>query len=92
MKNCREIFLAKDAGMVSYPGLPGHIKTGCTTSPAYKSRYCKNHQTRVCEAVIHQGMYTYAYVYTVDPQLSDLRSSVTSKDIQKFLKQVMSNC
>ena len=58
MKYCREICFAKDAGMVSYPGLPGQIKTGCTASPAYKSRYCKNHQTRVCQTAIHQGVQT----------------------------------
>ena len=50
MKNRRDICFAKDAGSISYPGLPGHIKTGCVASPAYKSRYCQNHQARSCEA------------------------------------------
>jgi len=49
MKNRRDICFAKDAGTVSYPGLPGHIKTGCIASPAYKSRYCKDHQPRSCK-------------------------------------------
>ena len=25
--------MAKDAGYISYPGLPGQIKTGCMASP-----------------------------------------------------------
>ena len=38
--NRRDICLAKDAGSISYPGLPGYIKTGCMASPAFKSRFC----------------------------------------------------
>ena len=48
MKNQREVCLAKDAGYVSYPGLPGRIKTGCMASPAFKSRFCPNHTIRLC--------------------------------------------
>ena len=33
MKNQREVCLAKDAGYITYPGLPGRIKTGCMASP-----------------------------------------------------------
>ena len=49
MKNRRDVCLAKDVGCISYPGLSGHIKTGCTASPAYKSRYCQQHQPRSCK-------------------------------------------
>ena len=48
MKNHRDICSAKDAGSIQYPGLPGHIKTGCMASPSYKSRYCSNHDVRSC--------------------------------------------
>ena len=43
-KNCRDICRAKDAGWIQYEGLPGHIKTGCTSSP------CEDHEVRSAEA------------------------------------------
>lgn len=49
-KNRRDICSAKDAGYLTYPGLPGHIKTGCTLSPAFKSRFCSQHTTRACSS------------------------------------------
>ena len=55
MKNHRDICLAKDAGYISYPGLPGHIKTGCTASLAYKSRYCQQHEARSCKIPTSKG-------------------------------------
>jgi hypothetical protein len=48
MKNRRDICYAKDAGYVRYPGLDGHIKTGCMMSPAYKSYFCEKHKDRSC--------------------------------------------
>lgn len=48
MKNRRDICFAKDAGSIQYDGLPGHIKTGCMASPAFKSRFCHQHTTRSC--------------------------------------------
>lgn len=48
MKNRRDICSAKEAGSIQYPGLPGHIKTGCMASPRFKSRYCSNHDERSC--------------------------------------------
>ena len=47
MKNRRDVCLAKDAGFIQYPGLPGRIKTGCMATPAFKSRYCTQHTVRV---------------------------------------------
>lgn len=35
--------MAKDAGVTRYGGLTGTVKTGCPNTPAYKSRYCKDH-------------------------------------------------
>ena len=35
--------MAKDVGYIEFPGLEGHIKTGCTSSPQLKSRYCQKH-------------------------------------------------
>ncbi len=55
MKNRRAVCLAKDAGFIEYPGLPGHIKTGCMSSPQFKSRYCKQHVTRACCGESGQG-------------------------------------
>ena len=48
MKNRRDVCMAKDAGCIQYPGLPGHIKSGCTASPQFKSRYCQEHDNRSC--------------------------------------------
>ena len=45
-KNRRDVCLAKDAGSINYSGLPGHIKTGCTASPSFKSRFCRRHSVR----------------------------------------------
>lgn len=47
MKNRRDVCMAKDAGCIQYPGIPGHIKSGCTASPQYKSRFCQEHTSRV---------------------------------------------
>ena len=49
-KNRRDICGAQDAGWVQNKGLPGHIKTGCTSSPAYKSHFCEDHKVRSAEA------------------------------------------
>ena len=51
MKNRRDICLARDAGAISYPGLPGHIKTGCVASPApFYTSY-----VRVATSLIHEN-------------------------------------
>ena len=43
-----------DAGCISYPGLPGHVKSGRISTPSFKSRYCK--QPRDCELVCKPGI------------------------------------
>ena len=58
MKNCRDICYAKDAGNIIYPGLPGCVKTGCTASPAFKSRFCTQHSPRSCSTSYDEGKYT----------------------------------
>ena len=40
--------MARDAGYISYEGLPGSIRTGCINSPAYNSRFCEDHAEFVC--------------------------------------------
>ena len=49
MKNRRDVCYAKDAGFIQFDGLPGLIKTGCTSTPAFKSHYCSHHINQVCE-------------------------------------------
>lgn len=44
--------MAKDSGFISYDGLPGSIHTGCIKTPAYKSRFCKDHEECVCNLPI----------------------------------------
>ena len=46
MKNRRDVCMAKDAGCIQYPGLPGHIRSGCTASPQFKSRFCQEHTSQ----------------------------------------------
>ena len=48
MKNHRDVCMARDAGFITFEGLPGHIKTGCLLTPGHKSRYCPVHTPRVC--------------------------------------------
>ena len=48
MKNRRDVCYAKDAGFIQFDGLSGLIKTGCSATPAYKSRYCSNHANHSC--------------------------------------------
>ena len=49
LKNRRDICGAKDAGWIQYPGLAGRIKTGCVSSPSFRSRYCEEHKIRCVE-------------------------------------------
>lgn len=42
----RSVCMATDAGSIEYPSLPGSIKTGCTRSPKFKSRFCEQHEPR----------------------------------------------
>ena len=38
--------MATEAGCIEYSSLPGSIKSGCTNSPKYKSRFCEQHLPR----------------------------------------------
>ena len=53
MKNRRDVCYAKDAGFIQFDGLPGLIKTGCTSTPAFKSHYCSHHGNPICPTVDH---------------------------------------
>ena len=48
-ENRRDVCYAKDAGFIQFDGLPGLIKTGCTSTPAFKSHYCSHNIHQVCE-------------------------------------------
>ena len=48
MKNRWDVCMAKNVGCIEYPGLPGHIKSGCTSTLRYKSRYCQEHEIHAC--------------------------------------------
>ena len=71
MKNRRDICSTKDAGWISYPGLPGPILTGCMASPAFKSRFCQEHQVWTCESNKSEeetGMYKVLQQFAVTLQ------------------------
>ena len=40
--------MAKYVGYIFYEGLPGSIHTGCVNTPAFNSRFCKDHEEYVC--------------------------------------------
>ncbi len=48
MKNRRDVCHAKNAGFISFDGLDGSVKTGCTVTPSFKSRFCSNHVNHAC--------------------------------------------
>ena len=48
-KNMKNQCLTKKAGYITYPGLPGRIKTGCMASPAFKLWFCTHHKIRSCK-------------------------------------------
>lgn len=52
MKNRRDVCYAKDAGFIQFDGLDGSIKTGCTATPTFKSRYCTRHMNQACTKLL----------------------------------------
>ena len=50
MKNNRSVCLATHAGYAEYDGLPGTIQTGCSNTPAHKSRFCSLHKPTVAQS------------------------------------------
>ena len=58
LKNHRDICLAKEAGYVTYQGLPGKVKTGCPLTPELTSRYCSLHKPRVCTKPVDESTMT----------------------------------
>lgn len=55
LKNHRDVCSAKEAGYVTFQGLPGRVKTGCALTPEIKSRYCTLHKPRVCAKPLDDG-------------------------------------
>lgn len=51
MKNYRDVCNAKVAGFIEFEGLDGLIKTGCSASPDFKSRYCAQHKHQACDLI-----------------------------------------
>ena len=49
LKNHRDVCYAKDAGFIEFDGLDGSVKTGCQSTPDYKSRFCKDHKNQAVE-------------------------------------------
>lgn len=66
----RPVCMAVDAGFIQYPSLPGAIKTGCTRTPGFKSRFCDEHLPRI-------PMHKPQYLTENDIENAD---SVTSKN------------
>ena len=71
MKNHRDICLARDAGYIQHPGLPGHIKTGCMATPAFKSNFCNEHsvRSRLGSNSTEEGitmLYSYVRIFRVN--------------------------
>ena len=56
MKNHRDVCYAKEAGFMEFEGLSGSIKTGCPSTPAFKSRYCSEHKDYACSELHHNDI------------------------------------
>ena len=57
--------MVKDAGHISYLGLPGQIKTGCMASLAFKSRFCQQHTEQSCSTTAteqHEGKHKSSWM------------------------------
>lgn len=100
MKNRRDVCLAKDAGFIQYPGLPGHIKTGCMATPAFKSRYCPQHTTRAYSSVketpaeenLQGPAATYPSLTTPTDEVTVTTSMPLSTPIKEGLNNLATKC
>ena len=77
MKNHRDVCMAREAGFVSFQGLPGHIKTGCLLTPELKSRYCSLHTPRVCRRTEDENASTN------DPLSDDIAEMILEKKVTR---------
>ena len=50
--------MAKEAGYVTFQGLPGKVITGCPLTPELRSRYCHLHKPRVCTKLLDDANMT----------------------------------
>lgn len=69
MKNRRSVCYAKDAGFIQFNGLGGSIKTGCTATPAFKSRYCVKHINQACTELLTSVEHDEELGVTMGPTL-----------------------
>ena len=58
LKNHRDVCLAKEAGFITFQGLPGKVNTGCPLTPELRSRYCYLHKPRVCTKPLDEADMT----------------------------------
>ena len=59
LKNHRDVCLAKEAGFITFQGMPGKVKTRCPLTPELRSRYCYLHEPRVCSKPLDDANMIY---------------------------------
>ena len=77
MKNRRDICYAKDAGFIQFDRLNGSIKTGCTATPSFKSRYCTKHVNQACTGLQSSKEVDEELGVTAGPTLRSHQSKLT---------------
>lgn len=78
--------MAAEAGSVQYPSLPGSIKTGCTNSPKYKSRFCEQHLSRSLSA--NPQFLTEQDIQSTNPgSLKQLSSEICGQLVELLLEK-----
>jgi len=86
----RSICMATDAGYIEYSSLPESIKTGCTNSPKFKSRFCEKHQPR---SISDNPQYlTDKDIEEVDPNGLQQSSTETGGQVVELLLEKKTTC
>ena len=80
MKNRRDTCSVKDAGFIQFAGLSGSIKTGCTATPAFKSRYCSDHMNQAC-TLLHSEEADEDLDIPLGPTLRSKHPKVSEKEL-----------
>ncbi len=69
MKNRRDVCYEMDAGFIEFNGLSGLIKTRCTATPTFKSRYCIKHIDHACTELLNSNEQEEGLDVTSGPTL-----------------------
>ena len=88
---------ARDAGFAEYMGLPGRVKTGCTNTPQFGSRYCAVHTPTAFTSVgdneakseAKPGVYQVAFIIDKKTTRQNTFYKVCSLNIHMYTVQIL---